>query len=285
MDHFRYSLASSFGLRVVPVEGDGNCLFRSVATALAHSGDDNVTHAIVRNRVVNFLRAFKDSFRVDDAHIDRMAMHGVWGGEVELTAIANMYNRSVEVYMFDPTGRAVHARTYTPAHGIEIAIPIRMSLLPFSGRLNDAPNHYSFLQKIAVDLGARATAGMPAPPAAAVEIIDDDYIEELPAAPAVPAVVPAAPAVDAAKKPSYYRVYDALLVRGMRTVTADLAAKAEVAWYACSCGGSCRRAATGADAWRVVVKSAEPVEPVCKLWKPWRTYHDARAHGTISDNE
>jgi hypothetical protein len=134
--------------------------------------------------VVDFLRNNKEcfgAFQVDDAYLLRMSREGSWGGEPELVALSNMYMRSIEVYMFSPTGTAVHVRTYTPVLGMEAAAPMRFSLLPISGRLEDSPNHYSYLEQVVTVLGAAHVPAAPRPAAAEVDLTcDEDLVHEAP---------------------------------------------------------------------------------------------------------
>jgi hypothetical protein len=79
----------------------------------------------------------------------------------------------------------------------------------------------------------------------------------------------------AATKVSYYPLYEHYLsTKGLHRLEADLAARAEVAWYSCTCGKACRKAAFGSDVYERVVLNPEQVDPGCKVWKPWSMYHN-----------
>lgn len=72
--------------RVVPITGDGNCLFRSIAYA---TGDD---HVHVRRSVVHHLKRHWDRFGAfvadeeRETYLDHMAHDGTWGDELALEA-------------------------------------------------------------------------------------------------------------------------------------------------------------------------------------------------------
>lgn len=58
-DHYERALGSQ-GLRVVPVEGDGNCLFRSVSHQVY--GDDS-HHRLVRARCMDYMEVRAQEYR------------------------------------------------------------------------------------------------------------------------------------------------------------------------------------------------------------------------------
>lgn len=313
MQRFEYSLENTFHLRLVKTPADGNCLFHAAALALARGMMSyRLDHASIRAAVVEFLTRNKECFRafqVDDAYLTRMGRAGTWGGEPELIALANMYMRSIEVYMFSPTGSVVHVRTYTPVLGIESAAPMRFSLLPVSGRLEDSPNHYSYLEQVPTVLGATHVSAVAAPVATEVDLTcdepmpmeEDGMVQEdvsyasLPDYEGVPSISQVRADVNAAEgllavqtaavapveaaatekktRVSYYKLYEHYLhVLGMPQSCADVAARGEVAWYACECGECHRTASFGSEAWAKIVSNEAPVKMTCKLWKPWSIY-------------
>lgn len=307
MDAFKYSLESTFHLRLVSTPADGNCLFHAIAMALKRTPlgaqvHSRTTHASVRELVCNFLNEhmkYFAAFNIDADYMTRMSTNGSWGGEPELIAITNLYSRSIELYMFDPHGRATHTRTYSPVLGIESAAPLRVSLLPVSGKLGDAPNHFSYLEQLPTVLGVVHQPLAPAPAAPEVDLTCDepmpaehddveyDDLDNYPAdmfnGPRPPflesaVVTPADPApttpVAAPTRVSYYPLYEHYLsVKGLHRLEADLAARAEVAWYSCTCGKACRKASFGSNVYERVVLNPEQVNPDCKVWKPWSMYH------------
>ena len=85
----------------MPMVGDGNCLFRALAWP------EPERHAQVRAAVVAHLRAHWQStyggFCTEprDAYCARMACAGVWGGEPELRAFADLARAAVHVHGVD----------------------------------------------------------------------------------------------------------------------------------------------------------------------------------------
>jgi len=80
--------------RLVPVLGDGNCLFR--ALAIGFYGDPN-RHGEVRKEIVQEMRAHEDRyahFHAEDVSFDeylaKMSEDTAWGGELEIRAFENL---------------------------------------------------------------------------------------------------------------------------------------------------------------------------------------------------
>lgn len=283
MDAFEYSLESTFHLRLVPTPMDGNCLFHAISMALKRfplgaQTHASTTHVHVRDLVCTFLAdnmKYFTAFNIDDAYVTRMNTRGTWGGEPELIAIANVYARSIEIYMFDSHGRANHVRTYSPVLGIESGTPFRLALLPASGNIADAPNHYSYLEQVPTVLGAVhrpiAPASMSVPE---VDLTGDNDVESDELETAASATAAAAePEPTVQKKKNYYKLYEHYLnTKGMNRLEADLAARTEIAWYTCTCGKACRKAPFADQAYERIVLDPAQVNPDCKVWKPWSMY-------------
>ena len=90
------------GLELVPQEGDGNCLIRAVA--LQVYGDASL-HPEVRQRCLDFMQADAPHFATFisneesfAAYIARKRQLGVHGNHTELQAMAEVYNRPVQVW-------------------------------------------------------------------------------------------------------------------------------------------------------------------------------------------
>ena len=93
------------------VDPDGNCLFRAASVAL--SGNPRLPKATedaqageLRRDVVRFMRLNKESFigflpegQDFDEYTEIMANEKVWGGEMEVSAIARLNRRPVHVYI------------------------------------------------------------------------------------------------------------------------------------------------------------------------------------------
>jgi len=97
------------------VAPDGNCLFRAASVALA--GDMDMREAAeeqsarkLRRDVVEFMRANHASFasfmpegQSFEEYLQTMSRDGVWGGELEVSAIARHQRRPVHVFIRDET--------------------------------------------------------------------------------------------------------------------------------------------------------------------------------------
>ena len=85
------------------MSGDGNCMFRSVSDQIY--GNEEY-HDIIRQKCMDYLlieREFFSQFveggdKEFDNYINMKRKSGVWGDDVELQAISEIYNRPIEIY-------------------------------------------------------------------------------------------------------------------------------------------------------------------------------------------
>ena len=83
--------------------GDGNCMFRAVSDQVY--GNEEY-HDIIREKCMDYLlieREFFSQFieggdKEFDNYITRKRKSGVWGDDIELQAISEIYNRPIEIY-------------------------------------------------------------------------------------------------------------------------------------------------------------------------------------------
>ena len=83
--------------------GDGNCMFRAVSDQIY--GNEEY-HNIIREKCMKYLlieRQFFSQFieggdKEFDNYINMKSKSGVWGDDVELQAISELYNRPIEIY-------------------------------------------------------------------------------------------------------------------------------------------------------------------------------------------
>eukprot|EP00617_Octactis_speculum_P022528 CAMPEP_0185756560 /NCGR_PEP_ID=MMETSP1174-20130828/14983_1 /TAXON_ID=35687 /ORGANISM="Dictyocha speculum, Strain CCMP1381" /LENGTH=526 /DNA_ID=CAMNT_0028435567 /DNA_START=44 /DNA_END=1624 /DNA_ORIENTATION=+ len=119
------------GLHVQPVEGDGNCLFRSVSHQVY--GDD-AHHMIVRRLCMDYMESEKAYFEpyvvgnMTDfmAYLDMKRQGAVWGDDPEVQALCELYNRPAEIWGFDASTGARKLRTFHEA-GSGARPPMRLS--------------------------------------------------------------------------------------------------------------------------------------------------------------
>ncbi|KAF0700298.1 Aste57867_9176 [Aphanomyces stellatus] len=115
-DHYAAAL-QRLDLGIVAVEGDGNCLFRSVSHQLY--GDDR-HHLLVRKFCMDYMELEKEYFEpfiVGDMpaflrYVAHKRQDAVWGDDPELQAICEFYDRSAQVFAYDAQGGAKRLRTF-----------------------------------------------------------------------------------------------------------------------------------------------------------------------------
>ena len=102
--------------KVKPINGDGNCLFRTISDQLFNTQDE---HLLVRTTIVRFENLNKAVFanylmsqvntNTITSHIDRMMRPYMWGTHIEVIAAASLFQ--IPVY-FTEESRAVQPGKY-----------------------------------------------------------------------------------------------------------------------------------------------------------------------------
>ena len=95
------------GLEIREMEGDGNCLFRAVADQVYRGEQDY--HALVREYCMQYIeleREFFSQFIVGgdsmfETYLACKRELGVWGDDIELQALSEIYNRPIEIYAYN----------------------------------------------------------------------------------------------------------------------------------------------------------------------------------------
>ena len=82
------------------VSGDGNCLFRAISDQIY--GTDKY-YEIIREKCMDYLEVQKKFFQFFvegnfDEYIKEKRKSGVWGDDIELEALSEIYNRPIEIY-------------------------------------------------------------------------------------------------------------------------------------------------------------------------------------------
>ncbi|CAM9660983.1 unnamed protein product, partial [Scytosiphon promiscuus] len=133
-EHYARALRSH-GLRVVPVEGDGNCLFRSVSHQIY--GNDS-HHRLVRARCMDYMESeahfFEPYVEGDMAaflrYLEVKRQNAVWGDDPEVQALCEIYDRPAEIWAYDPQHGAKTLRSFHEAAGSasgSLRTPMRLS--------------------------------------------------------------------------------------------------------------------------------------------------------------
>ena len=96
-------ILAALGRKVLPVKGDGNCLFRALGYYLYGT---EMMHSRTRMELTNFVannRAVFEAIVMDgdiENHLLRMQHLTVWGTQVELQAAASLYQIPVYILTF-----------------------------------------------------------------------------------------------------------------------------------------------------------------------------------------
>jgi OTU domain-containing protein 5 len=96
------------GMKIHEVDGDGNCLFRAVSFQ-AYGSESK--HFMVRKKCMQYIGLEKEYFAnfipggLDyiDEYIKKKSKDGSWGDDIEIQAMSEIYDRSVEIYAYDNT--------------------------------------------------------------------------------------------------------------------------------------------------------------------------------------
>jgi len=104
MNKFRDELIQ-YGLKIVEVGGDGNCLFRSISDQLEgtqlnfHQYRQDSIDYMVQNKD-DFSPFIEDDITFDE-YIEEMADDGIWGGNLELQSLAMKHQFNAIVHQLD----------------------------------------------------------------------------------------------------------------------------------------------------------------------------------------
>ncbi|EGR33288.1 otu domain protein 5 [Ichthyophthirius multifiliis] len=89
-------------MKIITVQGDGNCLFRAVSDQIY--GSENY-HKEIRYYCIEYIKIerqfFENYIDIDfDEYIFQKKQDGVWGDDIELQALSEIYNMPIEVYAY-----------------------------------------------------------------------------------------------------------------------------------------------------------------------------------------
>ena len=109
---FQHAMKVEHNFQICKVPDDGNCLFSSFAHQVY--GDASL-HEIIRKKCCDFLEIHSERFKVfvvtgvnciDFSHyLHTMRKLRIWGGNLEITALSELYQRRVEIYAQETTPR------------------------------------------------------------------------------------------------------------------------------------------------------------------------------------
>ena len=101
-------LLSLKGMSIVPVDGDGNCLFRSVSHQLYANES---FHQVIRETTMRYISLEKEYFsqfiiggleKIDE-YIEQMSKNGAWGDDIEIQAMSEIYDKAFNVFVYSNT--------------------------------------------------------------------------------------------------------------------------------------------------------------------------------------
>jgi hypothetical protein len=93
----------TINMKIKEIKGDGNCLYRAIADQIY--GIDSCFE-LVKSKCMDYLELEKDFFSqfIDggkekfDEYILMKRMDGVWGDDIEIQALSELYNRPIEIF-------------------------------------------------------------------------------------------------------------------------------------------------------------------------------------------
>ena len=142
-------------LRVIPITGDGNCLFRSLSYGYYGSEEE---HKSIRKEIVHYVTNNWEDFVeqlsatcVENRYISaedyekRMSKDGEYGTDFELAMFVNLYETKVILYMLTEDKKFVKTGTFIPLGSEEMETQNFFKLL-FSG--NKRSGHFEVLEDI-----------------------------------------------------------------------------------------------------------------------------------------
>ena len=118
------------------IEGDGNCLFRSISDQLY--GTEQY-HKEIRQLCLKYIldeKVFFQDYVTEDLldYVKRKSQDGTWGDDVEIEALSEIYGRPIEIY----STSAKPLRTFHEDNEREVE-PVRLAYVGFC--------HYNSIKK------------------------------------------------------------------------------------------------------------------------------------------
>lgn len=154
---FEEFLLAEYGLHIVEMAGDGNCLFRSIAHQLENNPN---LHMQYRQRIIKYIISKRKHFELfleDDEkfedYIERMKLFGTWGGHHELYAAAQCFRINIEVFqwnapkyiiLYDPTihGQSLNHHDNSALRTIQLSFHGDCHFNSVVGNLQSAEQYY-----------------------------------------------------------------------------------------------------------------------------------------------
>eukprot|EP01016_Furgasonia_blochmanni_P024276 TRINITY_DN2615_c0_g1_i7.p1 TRINITY_DN2615_c0_g1~~TRINITY_DN2615_c0_g1_i7.p1 ORF type:complete len:360 (-),score=51.03 TRINITY_DN2615_c0_g1_i7:1066-2145(-) len=125
-DRFKQALAKK-GLLIKEIDTDGNCLFRAISEQIYGTEE---FHKLIRRICMDYIDIEREYFKnyiiggiakIDD-YLHRKRQDGVWGDDVEIQALSEIYGRPVEIYAYSAEPmRTFHESALTAVEPMRIS--------------------------------------------------------------------------------------------------------------------------------------------------------------------
>ena len=117
---YQETLLNTHHLRVQQVDGDGNCMFRSVSHQVY--GDERY-HMLVRTKCMDYMELEREYFAhfvegdMNDflQYLAHKRRDGIWGDDPEIQALCELYDRPAQIWIYDQHNGARVLRTFHEA--------------------------------------------------------------------------------------------------------------------------------------------------------------------------
>ena len=137
---FRHAMKVEHNFEIYDVPMDGDCLFSSISHQVY---GDICFSGLVRDRCCNYMKLLEGKFmhfidtrrfvanRRDENYVDfddylvKMRNPGIWGGNLEITALSELYQRPVEIYDQQTTPRKTFSNSVNFGNDLP---PMRITL-------------------------------------------------------------------------------------------------------------------------------------------------------------
>lgn len=113
---------------------DGNCLFRCISRQMYNNNAEY--HLLIRNKCVDYIEYNNEFYSpfIDmdfNEYCNNRRKSGIFGDDVELTALCQLYRRNIEIYTYDINNdyKPMILKTFTPDEISTYKSPIRLEYI------------------------------------------------------------------------------------------------------------------------------------------------------------
>lgn len=133
---------------------DGNCLFRCISRQMYNNNTEY--HLLIRNKCVDYIQYNNEFYSpfIDmdfNEYCKNRRKSGIFGDDIELTALCQLYGRNIEIYTYDINNdyKPMILKTFTPDEISKYKSPIRLEYINTNININSYSKtvHYNSLMK------------------------------------------------------------------------------------------------------------------------------------------